>query len=242
MTIPIDPADGNPRNVRGARKTPPPGSAGDSGPPAAPVAGGPAGTTLDRESPDPAVSLPGSLLPAEPGPSSPLPLAAEPREAAAGIPDPVTRAAPDRVAARARGRTKTPAGEGRSRAAGASPAGSQAIAAAMSEAELEIHVRHLIRDLGLLWYHTHDSRHSPSGFPDLVIVGHGVIYRELKTARGKVTDAQAEWLHALVMAEQDACVWRPADLISGLIGRRLAALAGLPVLASTGRWETGGAA
>ena len=113
---------------------------------------------------------------------------------------------------------------------GASPtpsSGLQAIAAAMSEAQLEIHVRTLIKDLGLLWYHTHDSRRSPSGFPDLVIVGDRVIYRELKTAKGKVTDAQAGWLHALVMAEQDACVWRPADLVSGLIGRRLAELAGL---------------
>ena len=106
-------------------------------------------------------------------------------------------------------------------------AGLQAIAAAMSEAELEIHVRALVKDLGLLWYHTHDSRRSPSGFPDLVIVGRSVIYRELKTAKGRVSDDQAEWLHALVMAGQDACVWRPADLVSGLIGRRLAALAGL---------------
>jgi hypothetical protein len=78
-------------------------------------------------------------------------------------------------------------------------------------------------------YHTHDSRRSPSGFPDLVIVGDRVLYRELKTAKGKVSDAQAAWLHALVLAGQDACVWRPADLLSGLIGRRLAKLAGLKV-------------
>ena len=105
------------------------------------------------------------------------------------------------------------------------------MAARMSEAELEIHVRAILKDLGLLWYHTHDSRRSPSGFPDLVIVGEHVIYRELKTAKGKVTDSQAEWLHALVMAGQDACVWRPTDLVSGLIGRRLAKLAGWAVTA-----------
>ena len=97
----------------------------------------------------------------------------------------------------------------------------------MSEAKLEGHVRELCKDLGLLSYHTRDSRGSTPGFPDLVIVGDRVIYRELKTEKGKVTDAQAEWLHALVMAGQDACVWRPRDLLSGLIGRRLAALAGL---------------
>ena len=94
---------------------------------------------------------------------------------------------------------------------------------------LDAHVRRLCDDLGLLRYHTHDSRRSPSGFPDLVIVGDRVLYRELKTAKGKVTDAQAAWLHALVLAEQDACVWRPADLLSGLIGRQLAALTGLRV-------------
>ena len=145
---------------------------------------------------------------------------------AAGSLDPATGA--DGLPSSAPGRERAP----RTPAAGigASPvpaAGLQAIAAAMSEAELEIHVRALVKDLGLLWYHTHDSRRSPSGFPDLVIVGRSVIYRELKTAKGRVSDDQAEWLHALVMAGQDACVWRPADLVSGLIGRRLAALAGL---------------
>ena len=74
-------------------------------------------------------------------------------------------------------------------------------------------------------------RGSARRFPDWVIVGRSVIFRELKTAKGKVTDAQAEWLHALVRAEQDACVWRPADLVSGLIGRQLAKLAGWAVTA-----------
>ena len=126
-----------------------------------------------------------------------------------------------------------PGGRGRAKAsargAGASPVSLADLhAAAMTERELEHGVRALLADLpSLRWYHTFNSRRSPSGFPDLVIVGNRVIYRELKTAKGKVTDAQAEWLHALVLAEQDACVWRPADLLSGLIGRRLAALAGL---------------
>ena len=157
----------------------------------------------------------------------------QPQERAAArttAPAPVTGdadpAAGDRLpASPGRGRTQTPAG--RAEPSSALPAGTSAIVAAMSEAELEIHVRHLIKDLGLLWYHTHDSRRSPSGFPDLVIVGDRVIYRELKTAKGKVADDQAAWLDALVLAEQDACVWRPADLLSGLIGRQLAALAGL---------------
>ena len=98
----------------------------------------------------------------------------------------------------------------------------------MTERQLEHGIRAILADLpSLRWYHTFDSRRSPGGFPDMTIVGQRVIYRELKTAKGKVTDTQAGWLHALVMAEQDACVWRPADLVSGLIGRQLAALAGL---------------
>ena len=207
VALRVSPPEGEPGPA-----SPPSGPGGKTPLPAAPPLPQP-GEAQDRENgPVPAgcPSLPGSPLePVEPGPSS----------------VPGTGAAiPGRVQAPGRGRTKTPA-----RDAGASPAslaGSQAIAAAMSEAELEIHVRALVKDLGLLWYHTHDSRHSPRGFPDLVIVGRGVIYRELKTTKGKVSDDQAEWLHALVMAEQDACVWRPADLVSGLIGRKLAALAG----------------
>ena len=69
----------------------------------------------------------------------------------------------------------------------------------MSERELENAIRRILADLPqVLWYHTRDSRRSPSGFPDLVCVGPGfVIYRELKTARGRVSAAQQRWLDAL---------------------------------------------
>ena len=52
-------------------------------------------------------------------------------------------------------------------------------------------------------------------------------FRELKTQRGKVTPEQRAWLDVLTLAEQNADVWRPADLLSGRIARELAALAGL---------------
>ena len=100
-------------------------------------------------------------------------------------------------------------------------------AAAMSERELENSVRRYLVDLSLRWYHTFDSRRSPSGFPDLVIVGRGVIYRELKTAKGKLTAAQSQWLDTLTAAGQDACVWRPSDFYSGRIANELVAVAGL---------------
>lgn len=59
---------------------------------------------------------------------------------------------------------------------------------------------------------THDSRRSPAGFPDLVLV-HPIkrrtIFRELKAMKGRVSAAQVQWLDALASAGQDAGVWRP---------------------------------
>ena len=129
-----------------------------------------------------------------------------------------------------RGRAKASAGEGRRLAAGASLADLHA--AVMTEDRgpdsLDAHVRRLCDDLGLLRYHTHDSRRSPSGFPDLVCVGpRGVLFRELKTQRGKVSAPQREWLDALAAAGADADIWRPSDLLSGRIAAELVAIAGL---------------
>jgi len=92
------------------------------------------------------------------------------------------------------------------------------IAARMTERELLERVRSLARVLGLLVYHTHDSRRSEPGFPDLVIVGHGrVLYAELKTQRGRLTDAQRLWISQLQDADSEVCVWRPADLLNDTI-------------------------
>jgi VRR-NUC domain len=51
-----------------------------------------------------------------------------------------------------------------------------------------------------------------AGFPDLVLVrGAQLVAAELKSARGKVTREQAEWLDALDGAGVAVYVWRPAD-------------------------------
>jgi len=50
-----------------------------------------------------------------------------------------------------------------------------------------------------------------AGFPDLVLVGGRVLYRELKSMRGRTSDAQSAWLASLRAAGADACVWRPSD-------------------------------
>ena len=66
---------------------------------------------------------------------------------------------------------------------------------------------------GWLTYHTHNSRRSPAGFPDIVLTdGHVVIIAELKTARGKLTPEQARWLSMLEHTHQvEVYCWRPQD-------------------------------
>lgn len=60
-------------------------------------------------------------------------------------------------------------------------------------------------------YHTHDSRRSEPGFPDLVLVRERVIFAELKADKGKPTKAQREWLLALESGGATFLVWRPRD-------------------------------
>jgi hypothetical protein len=51
------------------------------------------------------------------------------------------------------------------------------------------------------------------GFPDLVIAGKGrVLFLELKSARGRVSVDQAEWLRVLKASGVDARIVRPDDL------------------------------
>ena len=49
------------------------------------------------------------------------------------------------------------------------------------------------------------------GWPDLVLVRERVLFRELKTDKGKATRHQLAWIEALDAAGQDAAVWRPRD-------------------------------
>lgn len=83
---------------------------------------------------------------------------------------------------------------------------------AMSEADLQSAVLDLCKLYGLLAYHTHDSRRSNPGFPDLVIVGRRrIVYRELKSHRGRLSEPQREWLRRLKAVGEDAAVWRPSE-------------------------------
>jgi hypothetical protein len=77
-----------------------------------------------------------------------------------------------------------------------------------------------------LVYHTHDSRRSQPGFPDLVLAKGGrLLFRELKTQKGTLTKEQQRWIDALRAAGADAGVWRPRDWGRGAI---IAELGGIP--------------
>ena len=78
---------------------------------------------------------------------------------------------------------------------------------AMPEEALLRHVRALARRCGYLCYHTHDSRKSEEGFPDVVLTnGKDVIFAELKSRTGKLTEAQSLWLELLRHAGQECHV------------------------------------
>lgn len=97
----------------------------------------------------------------------------------------------------------------------------QMLAESMSEQQFQDHVVALATRLGWLVYHVYDSRRSVPGFPDLVLVRGHLMFRELKAANGVVSKPQRVWLKALSVANVDAGVWKPKDLVSGRIEREL---------------------
>lgn len=61
-------------------------------------------------------------------------------------------------------------------------------------------------------YFTWTSIHSPAGFPDLVLCRPPrIVFAELKTERGKVTEAQTKWILTLGLCPVEVYVWRPRD-------------------------------
>src|SRR5689334_15069137 len=86
----------------------------------------------------------------------------------------------------------------------------------MDEATLLRKVREEAKRQGWLCYHTHRSDRSEKGFPDLVMVRRNllfqtrrVIFVELKSKTGKLTDEQWEWFEALASSSAGVYVWRP---------------------------------
>jgi len=83
----------------------------------------------------------------------------------------------------------------------------------LPEKHFQAQVVELARLSGWLCYHTHDSRRSVAGFPDLVLVRVPVVlFAELKSESGRVRAGQGQWLEALGDSESvEARLWRPSD-------------------------------
>lgn len=98
---------------------------------------------------------------------------------------------------------------------------------ARPEEDFQAKVIDLCHWSGLFVYHTYDSRRSTSGWPDLVIIGpRGILFRELKTETGRLSDAQKRVLGLLTVAGGNASVWRPADVAAGIVATELRAIGG----------------
>src|SRR5438105_1266822 len=84
----------------------------------------------------------------------------------------------------------------------------------ISEKEFLGQVREAARLFGWMVYHTHDSRRSEPGFPDLVLVrGHRLLFIELKVGMNRLTVAQTNWLDALREAGANVCIARPENWV-----------------------------
>ena len=82
----------------------------------------------------------------------------------------------------------------------------------MREQEFQAFVVTLAKQLGWYVYHTHDSRGSEAGFPDLTMVRDQVLlFAELKRESGRVTAAQQRVHRLFEGAGCPVLVWRPSD-------------------------------
>lgn len=105
----------------------------------------------------------------------------------------------------------------------------------MTEVQFQQRITDLCDYLALRWHHETDSRKSPKGWPDLVIGGpNSVIFAELKTEKGRTTEAQKEWLQTLARSGAVVYLWRPDDW-SGIEQTLKAMAAGRATFTSIGR-------
>jgi hypothetical protein len=79
----------------------------------------------------------------------------------------------------------------------------------VDEDDFTTQVRLLAEALGWIVYHTHDSRKSAPGFPDLVLVRERIVFAELKMPGKQATAEQAAWLHTLMRAGAEVYLWVP---------------------------------
>lgn len=82
----------------------------------------------------------------------------------------------------------------------------------MSERELQDAILDYATLRNWRTYHTFDSRHSSSGFPDIILCRRErLLAIELKSDTGRITGEQLAWLGSFADAGAETYVWRPAD-------------------------------
>ena len=93
----------------------------------------------------------------------------------------------------------------------------------MTEKQLQAAVIDLAELLHYSYYHTHDSRRSVAGFPDMVLVKDRIIFVELKSETGRLTKEQEGWRDDIQAAGGEWYLVRPMDLrwLAGLLKRPL---------------------
>ncbi|ANS03237.1 VRR-NUC domain protein [uncultured Mediterranean phage uvDeep-CGR2-KM18-C74] len=83
----------------------------------------------------------------------------------------------------------------------------------VSEKRFQEWVISTAKNTGWRIYHTHDSRRSVKGYPDLHLIrSDRQIFAELKSTKGVLSKDQKEWLSALrSMIHNEVYLWRPSD-------------------------------
>lgn len=95
----------------------------------------------------------------------------------------------------------------------------------MTEAELQAEITKMCDERGLVWIHAPDARRVRKGWVDLIILGKGALFVELKSTDGRRSMKQIEMAESLLLAGLPYRLWRPADLGSGVIENELNELA-----------------
>jgi hypothetical protein len=97
----------------------------------------------------------------------------------------------------------------------------------MTEADLMTRIRETCERLHLpvFWPGPHLVACWGPGYPDLVIVGKRILFREVKSSTGTLSPRQTAWGWALRAAGGDCDVWDPDDWRTGKIETELLAIA-----------------
>lgn len=83
----------------------------------------------------------------------------------------------------------------------------------VSESQIQAGIVRMAEALGWYCFHCVDCRRGPktgAGYPDLTLVRDGrVLWVEVKTEQGVVSEAQKRWHRRLVAAGGTVHIWRP---------------------------------